>query len=189
MTRTNSEILQTPPQFLRSLEKQDLYVLQHLSTKMPCPNCGHKQSYIEALGETIDSYNTRALHSDDCPCLNCGRRLRYTVPFIAVSNCGWIWVLIPVEVLSKDELEKRIRAHGYDVRYVEYCEDSRTPGFLGQIAGVCDHNVPEVKIGLKANPTPEQLLATLRHELRHLDEPDWDCGNRDVFGRGGKPKQ
>ena len=85
----------------------------------------------------------------------------------------------------RDELERRIRAHGYALRYVEYCEDARTPGLLGQIRGVTDHERREVKIGTKANPTTFEMMDILTHELRHLDEPDWDCGNRDVLGRGG----
>ncbi len=86
------------------------------------------------------------------------------------------------------ELESRIQAHGYAVRWVEWCEDARTPGLLGQIRAVVDRERREVKLGKAANPTPELRLDILRHELRHLDEPEWDCGNRDVFGRGGPPE-
>lgn len=86
--------------------------------------------------------------------------------------------------MTKADLERRIAAHGFTLRYVEYCEDSRTPGFLGQIRGVTDRERREVKVGLRANPTPGALLDILAHELRHLDEPEWDCGNRDSFGRG-----
>lgn len=86
--------------------------------------------------------------------------------------------------MTKVGLEARIRQHGYTLRYVEYCEDSRTPGFLGQIRGVTDRERSEVKIGLVANPTQADMLDILTHELRHLDEPEWDCGNRDVIGRG-----
>ena len=82
-------------------------------------------------------------------------------------------------------IEWKIVAHGYTVRYVEYCEDSRTPGLLGQIRGVCDHERREVKISTKANPTRADMCNILAHELRHLDEPEWDCGNRDQLGRGG----
>jgi hypothetical protein len=90
--------------------------------------------------------------------------------------------------MNKEEIEERIRAHGFALRYVQYCEDSRTPGFLGQIKGVTDWTRKEVKIGCKANPTDDAMLETLAHELRHLDEPDWDCGNRHVLGRG-KPQR
>lgn len=85
--------------------------------------------------------------------------------------------------------EAEIRTHEFTIRYVDYCEDSRTPGLLGQIAGVTDWERREVKIGLVANPTVESLASTLEHEARHVRDPDWDCGNRDVFGRGGRKGQ
>lgn len=78
-----------------------------------------------------------------------------------------------------------IRAEGFDVRFVEYCEDDRTPGLLGQIAGVTDWELREVKIGLRATAAPGKREATLAHELDHVRNPGWDCGNRDVLGRGG----
>jgi hypothetical protein len=88
--------------------------------------------------------------------------------------------------MPHDELERRIKAHGYELIYQDWCETSETPGFLGQIRGVTDHNRKVVRVSRNANPTPELMEDILRHELRHLDEPEWDCGNRDVFGRGGK---
>ena len=91
-------------------------------------------------------------------------------------------------MMGKDKLEDRIRAHGFELIYQESCENSRTPSFLGPIKGVTDWDNKEVRIGLKANPTDDDILETLAHELRHLDEPDWDCGNLDVFGRGGSKK-
>lgn len=84
-------------------------------------------------------------------------------------------------------VEQQIRDAGYTVRYVEYCEDSRTPGFLGMFAGVTDRGHQEVKIRTHDRTTIE-ILETLRHELRHVLEPEWDCGNRDLFGRGGGAK-
>ncbi len=42
----------------------------------------------------------------------------------------------------------------------------------------------EVKIATRGR-TPEALAETLEHEARHVTDPSWDCGNRDVFGRGG----
>lgn len=81
--------------------------------------------------------------------------------------------------------EAEIRERGFTIRYVDYCEDSRTPGLLGQIAGVTDWERREVKIGLKATPTSEARAAILEHEARHVRDPEWDCGNRDVLGRGG----
>jgi hypothetical protein len=78
---------------------------------------------------------------------------------------------------AKIALEDRIAAHGYTLRYVEYCEDAQTPGFLGQIRGVTDHKGKTIKIGLKANPTPALIEDILEHELRHIEEPDWECGS------------
>jgi selenophosphate synthetase-related protein len=82
-------------------------------------------------------------------------------------------------------LHSRIESHGFSVKYVEYCEDASTPGLLGQIRGVTNRERREVKISLKSNPRVEDLHEILEHELRHIEEPDWDCGNRDVIGRGG----
>lgn len=81
-------------------------------------------------------------------------------------------------------LEEQIATHGFAVRYVEYCEDARTPGLLGQIVGVTDWERREVKIKTHAQ-SAEDFVATLAHEARHVREPEWDCGNRDVLGRGG----
>lgn len=83
-------------------------------------------------------------------------------------------------------IEARIRAHGFALIHVDWCEDARTPGFLGHMRGVTDWERKVVKISLLANPTRGEMLEILEHELRHLDEPEWDCGNRDVLGRGGK---
>lgn len=102
----------------------------------------------------------------------------------------------PVRV-SRGRCEGRLPVHGHwrhrgclgllgwTIRYVAYCEDARTPGLLGQIKGVTDYERKEVKIGLKANPTDYDQEHTLQHELHHIQDPTWDCGNRDVLGRGG----
>ena len=90
-------------------------------------------------------------------------------------------------LLLSDEqirLVAEISLHGYKVRYLPYCEDARTPGLLGMFAGVTDHERKEVKIRTSGR-TCVEIIETLRHELRHVQEPGWDCGNRDVFGRGG----
>lgn len=82
--------------------------------------------------------------------------------------------------------EMRITARGYTIRYVDYGEDSETPGLLGQIRGAVNHDRREVKIARKPNPTKAFIADALEHELRHIVEPDWDCGSRDVLGRGGE---
>lgn len=50
--------------------------------------------------------------------------------------------------------------------------------------GVTDWERCEVKVRMRGR-TVAELADTLEHELRHVREPDWDCGNRDVLGRGG----
>lgn len=98
----------------------------------------------------------------------------------------------PPDVLRHEPAEVRvdaavaqIKARGFTVRFVEWCESADTPGFLGQIRGVTDRQSRLVRIGTRANPTVEDLAETAEHELRHVADPAWDCGNRDVFGRGG----
>lgn len=78
-----------------------------------------------------------------------------------------------------------IEAEGFTVRFEEFCENADTPGLLGQIAGVTDRTRHLVRIATH-NRSAEQLADTAEHELRHVREPEWDCGNRDVLGRGGK---
>lgn len=88
------------------------------------------------------------------------------------------------------EAEAAIADAGFTILWVDWCEDARTPGLLGQILGVTDWERREVKISTKARPGRDQadLADVLEHELRHIQDPDWDCGNRDVLGRGGPTK-
>ena len=81
-------------------------------------------------------------------------------------------------------LENSIAARGFSVMYQDYCECADTPGFPGQIRGVTDRAKYLVRISRKANETAKDLIEILEHELHHVEDPDWDCGNRDVFGRG-----
>lgn len=69
------------------------------------------------------------------------------------------------------------RWFGYRVIERDYVEDSKTPGFLGQIRGRTDRDAREVVIGRKANPTERDLAVAYEHELRHVREPDWVCGS------------
>lgn len=85
------------------------------------------------------------------------------------------------EVLA---VQDAIEQLDYIVRFVDYCENARTPGLLGQIAGVTDRELREVKVATRGRG-PVALLETLRHELHHVQDPDWDCGNRDVLGSSG----
>ena len=90
----------------------------------------------------------------------------------------------PTSTIAK--LERRIKRHGFELIYQDYCENSRTPGLIGQIRGVTDRELKQVRISKKANPDPKDRAEILAHELHHLDDPTWDCGNRDVLGRGGE---
>lgn len=85
-------------------------------------------------------------------------------------------------------IQQQIEQLGFVVRFVDYCEDSETPGLLGQIAGATSWGRREVKIATKGRTTAE-LVKTLKHELRHIQDRDWDCGNRDVLGRGGRKER
>lgn len=78
--------------------------------------------------------------------------------------------------------EEAIRAHGFTLHYVEYCEDAETPGLLGYYRGATSRKLKKVKVSTKMSPTPEERADVLEHELRHIMEPDWDCGSRSVFG-------
>lgn len=85
----------------------------------------------------------------------------------------------------KTELEVQIADHGFALRYVEHCEDAQTPGVLGYYRGVTSYKRREVKIATK-KMTPlgiapcdaREIIAALTHELHHVSDPAWDCGNR-----------
>ena len=80
------------------------------------------------------------------------------------------------------------RKAGYTVRFVDYCEDSRSPGFLGQIAGICDYERKEIRIRVKGvGVTRASIAAVIEHEVEHAlgaevgtDRPEFGlrCGNR-----------
>jgi hypothetical protein len=76
-----------------------------------------------------------------------------------------------------------IRGSGYSLTYEEFCENTETPGLLGQIKGVTNHRDRSVRVSTR-NRTIVEMAETLLHELHHVQDPEWDCGNRDVLGRG-----
>ena len=69
-----------------------------------------------------------------------------------------------------------MKANGFAVRFVDYCEDSLTPGLLGAGAGVTDRRNSEVKISTVVAAREGNLEDILWHELRHVENPRWDCG-------------
>lgn len=60
-----------------------------------------------------------------------------------------------------------IEAEGYTVHFVEWCEDTETPGLLGMMAGVTIASIRKVKISTH-DKSPEQLAAIAEHELEHV---------------------
>lgn len=92
--------------------------------------------------------------------------------------------------LTRSPTIKRLtqQAHklGYQVRFVEFCEDTITPGVLGTLAGKCD---PDRKLITVAtwHGSKQRIEAVLSHELEHAggvehatDYPDlgMKCGGR-----------
>lgn len=84
-------------------------------------------------------------------------------------------------------VEDAIRGQGYTLTYRPWVEDSKSPGILGMIAGRTAREDREVVIGTKATPSPILRLRVLKHELRHITDPDWDCGCRAMFDRRPVP--
>lgn len=87
------------------------------------------------------------------------------------------------------EVEEAIRAAGFRITYRRFVEDSKTPGFPGHIAGRVDRADREVVVSTFATedhhgtPSPVLRLRVLKHELHHIQDPTWDCGNRTVLDR------
>ena len=79
-----------------------------------------------------------------------------------------------------------ITGRGYRVVLEVACENADTPGFPGQIRGVTDHEARTVRVALAPHRSMGDLADTLEHEARHVEDPAWDCGNRDALGRGGR---
>lgn len=76
------------------------------------------------------------------------------------------------------------KAQGWIVELREYCEDSETPGFLGQYVGVCCHDRKAIKVRTTGMGV-DQIVAVIEHELEHAsgkkkasDRPDlgFFCG-------------
>lgn len=97
----------------------------------------------------------------------------------------------PPRVLDREALQRighvvlELRTRGWSLELREYGEDHETPGLLGQIRGVTVWGRRAVKIALRPHDSLADLADTFEHELRHVREPEWDCGHRDVLGRGG----
>lgn len=77
-------------------------------------------------------------------------------------------------------LLRQIEAAGFTVEFRPYVEDRESPGFLGAYAGRTDRERREVVIST-ARASAREIGRRLAHELRHVQEPDWDCGSRPVI--------
>lgn len=91
---TNTELLKANPAFLSELEKQRQFIIGINSVMRPSPCCNTPQTPYEALGQTLDEFDTKvtALADTDFTCINCGTKLKYIVPIFAI-NGGWLWSL------------------------------------------------------------------------------------------------
>lgn len=69
-------------------------------------------------------------------------------------------------------LQVRARRLGYTIRFVDYCEDARTPGLIGMFGGVCDHERREIKVATRHN-SRAKIAAILAHELEHAEGDDY----------------
>ena len=92
----------------------------------------------------------------------------------------------PIRSPELRRLTDRARKLGYTVRFVRFCEDTRTPGMLGRFQGVCDYERREIKVATDGN-SRAKLAAILDHELEHAagaevgtDHPEHGltCGNK-----------
>src|SRR4051812_6057454 len=62
----------------------------------------------------------------------------------------------------------KARRMGWTVEFKDYCEDTETPGFLGQFAGVCAHDRKAIKVRTKGM-SRAQIAAIIEHELEHAE--------------------
>lgn len=95
-----------------------------------------------------------------------------------------------------DVLTAQIADAGYEVVFVEWCEDTETPGLLGHCAGLCDYQRKKVKIRTR-DLTADQIVAITSHELEHAlgadvatDHPHLGLrcgGRRNGFGDPKEP--
>jgi hypothetical protein len=81
-------------------------------------------------------------------------------------------------MLTRAELVAEIEACGWTVEFVEWCEDSETPGILGSRGGVTVHSRKAIKVKTH-DVTEAMIVAILAHEIEHMrgarhagDRPD-----------------
>lgn len=98
LCRPIAEIIDLSDNLLGAIEKQRVYVMKKMLVQQPCPNCGHKQNYVEAKGQTLETFDFAKHKGDDCTCVNCRRTIRYSVPLVSLAGPGWDWSLLPIPV-------------------------------------------------------------------------------------------
>jgi hypothetical protein len=79
-----------------------------------------------------------------------------------------------------EALVAEVEAEGWTVRFVKYCEDTQTPGFLGQLGGVTLATERLIKIRTY-KMTLRQRLAILEHEIEHMHGAEW-ATDHEVLG-------
>jgi hypothetical protein len=99
---TNRELLHTPKQALKEVDKQRLFLLRLEGTPMPCPACRHPINVFDAAGIDIDAYDFGKTEYE-YRCRTCQAELEQVVPFIA-SGPLWRWQLR--ETWLQDQLRK-----------------------------------------------------------------------------------
>jgi endogenous inhibitor of DNA gyrase (YacG/DUF329 family) len=87
---TNREILQTPKEMLREVDRQRQFLLRVESTPVPCPACKKPVNAFEAAGITLEEYDFgHTRYEYRCPA--CGAELEQAVPFLAAGGALWHW--------------------------------------------------------------------------------------------------
>jgi hypothetical protein len=79
----------------------------------------------------------------------------------ACPRQGW-----PLSQRRRD-LVSQAASLGYDVEFMEYCEDAETPGMLGAIGGCVVEHRKAIKVSLYSR-TEEDICDILKHEIDHV---------------------
>lgn len=87
---TNREILDTPKDVLREVDRQRHFLLRVEGTPVPCPACKRPVNAFEAAGIDIDDYDFGRTKYE-YHCSGCGAALEQVVPFITAGLTLWHW--------------------------------------------------------------------------------------------------
>jgi len=96
----NSELLNTEPELLGSIDRQKRFLVSAFSYPLPCPNqgCGKPVNVFEAMGIDIDDYvfsgpNSSYNQHQKYECPHCHYKLRKIVPIFKLNEPGHHWVI------------------------------------------------------------------------------------------------